>query len=142
MEEFFAFVARHPFLFSGLALVTMLIIANEVYGQFRGGKRLTPTEAIRMANDRGARFVDARTPADYKTGHIIEAVNVPSSKLEERIKPLEKRKDDPLIVYCALGATAPAMVDRMRKMGFTEVYAMRGGIAAWQNAGLPLSKAS
>lgn len=139
MEEFFAFVARHPFLFSGLAVVIVLIIANEVYGNVRGGKRLSPVEAVRLANDRGATFVDVRTPADFKRGHLIEAVNVPASKLDERVKSLDKSKDKPLIVYCALGGTAPTVVDRLRKLGFTEVYAMRGGIASWQNAGLPVS---
>jgi rhodanese-related sulfurtransferase len=28
----------------------------------------------------------------------------------------------------------------LRKLGYAEVFALRGGIAAWQQAGLPLEK--
>lgn len=139
MEEFLSFVARHPVLFGLLALTILLIVANELYGMLRGGKRLTPSEAVRLSNDRDARFIDVRSPADFKRGHIIGAVSVPATKLDERGKELERAKSSPAIVYCALGGTAPGVVDQLRKRGFEEVYALRGGINAWQSAGLPVS---
>lgn len=139
MEELLAFVARHPLLFSAVGLVAILIVANELHGTLRGGRRLSPVEAVRLSNDRDARFVDVRTPADFKRGHVIGAINVPASKLEEHKKELAKLQGTPLVVYCALGATAPGVVEKLRKQGFEEVYAMRGGINAWQQAGLPIS---
>lgn len=142
MEELLAFVARHPMLFSALGVVALLIVANELHGTLRGGRRLTPVEAVRLSNDRDARFVDVRTPADFKRGHIIGAVNIPASKIDSSPKELAKLKETPLVVYCALGASAPGVVERLRKQGFEEVYAMRGGINAWQQAGLPISSAS
>lgn len=142
MEEFLTFVARHPLLFSAFAVVTVALIANELHGMWRGGKRLTPSEAVRLSNDRDAHFIDARSAADFKRGHIIGAVNVPSTKLDENKKVLDKLKGQPVIVYCALGGTAPAVVEKLRQRGFEEAYAMRGGINAWQGAGLPISTAS
>ena len=142
MEELLAFVARHPLLFSALGVVALLIVANELHGTLRGGRRLTPVEAVRLSNDRDARFVDVRTAADFKRGHVIGAVNIPSAKIDASQKELDKLKGSPLVVYCALGATAPGVVDKLRKQGFEEVYAMRGGINAWQNAGLPISNSS
>ena len=101
-----------------------------------------PTEAVRLSNDRDARFVDVRPLADYKRGHVIGAISAPASKIAERNKELDKLQSKPLVVYCALGASAPSVVDKLRKRGFAEVYAMRGGINAWQNAGLPISNKS
>ncbi|MCK5769804.1 rhodanese-like domain-containing protein [Algiphilus sp.] len=142
MEELLAFVARHPVLFGLLGVVSALIVANELYGTLRGGRRLSPTEAVRLSNDRDARFVDVRPLADYKRGHVIGAISAPASKIAERNKELDKLQSKPLVVYCALGASAPSVVDKLRKRGFAEVYAMRGGINAWQNAGLPISNKS
>lgn len=142
MEELLAFVARHPLLFSALGVVALLIVANELHGTLRGGRRLTPVEAVRLSNDRDARFVDVRTPADFKRGHVIGAVNIPASKIDSSQKELGKLKGTPMVVYCALGASAPGVVEKLRKQGFEEVYAMRGGINAWQQAGLPISNAS
>ena len=138
MDEFLSFVARNPVLFTLFGVVTLLLIANELHGILRGGKRLTPTEAVRLSNDRDAQFIDVRSPADFKRGHVIGAVNVPSAKLDEHKKVLDKVKTKPVIVYCALGGTAPAVVEKLRQRGFEEAYAMRGGVNAWQGAGLPI----
>lgn len=142
MEELLAFVARHPLLFSAVGLVALLIVANELHGTLRGGRRLTPVEAVRLSNDRDARFLDVRTPADFKRGHVFGAVNIPAAKIDSSPKEIGKLKTAPLIVYCALGATAPGVVEKLRKQGVEEVYAMRGGINAWQNAGMPISTKS
>jgi len=142
MEEFLPFVARNPVLFALFAIVTVALIANELHGMLRGGKRLTPSEAVRLSNDRDAQFIDVRSPADFKRGHVIGAINVPSNKLDEHKKALDKVKGRPLIAYCALGGTAPTVVEKLRQRGVEEVYAMRGGINAWQGAGLPISSAS
>jgi rhodanese-related sulfurtransferase len=142
MDPFLIFVGNHPLLFSALGVVIVLIIANEVHGNLRGGQKLTPAAAVRFANDNDARFVDVRTAADFKRGRIIDAINVPAAKLDERLKSLEKEKSRPLILYCAMGTTAPAVAQKLRDAGFESVYAMRGGLNAWQAAGLPLTTKS
>jgi len=141
MEDLLPFVARHPALFAALALVILLLVANEIYGAVRGGRRLTPSDAVRLVNDQGARFLDVRTPADFKRGHIHGAVNIPANRIEARYPEVDKLKG-PLIVYCALGASAPAVVDKLRKRGREEVFALRGGVNSWQSAGLPLTTAA
>lgn len=138
MDSLLVFVGNHPLLFSALALVMLAIIANEVHGSLRGGSKVSPLAAVRLANDENARFIDLRSPADFKRGRVINAVNVPANRLDEHLASLEKDKARPLVVYCAMGTTAPAVADRLRKAGFSSVHAMRGGINAWQAAGLPL----
>jgi rhodanese-related sulfurtransferase len=47
-----------------------------------------------------------------------------------------------VIVSCAAGRRAAGVVASLRKQGFTEVVALRGGIGAWLQAGMPLEKKS
>ena len=52
----------------------------------------------------------------------------------------EKFKSKPVIVSCASGRRATTVADSLRKQGFADVVALRGGIAAWVQAGMPLEK--
>ena len=65
---------------------------------------------------------------------------MPQAELAERIKDLEKYKARPVIVSCASGTRSAAAVAQLRKHGFAEAVALRGGVSAWQQAGLPLEK--
>ncbi|MCI0749085.1 MAG: rhodanese-like domain-containing protein, partial [Nevskiales bacterium] len=65
MELVSSFVGHHPILFSGLGVVVILLILNEMSGALTGEKRLTPLEAVRLINDRGALILDVRSSADY-----------------------------------------------------------------------------
>jgi len=43
-------------------------------------------------------------------------------------------------VVCARGNRSAAAAAQLRKLGFAEVLSLRGGIAAWQQANMPLEK--
>ena len=77
---------------------------------------------------------------EYASGHITNARHIPEKELAQRVKELEKFKSRPLIVACRAGGRAAAAAAVLRKQGFAEVFALRGGIAAWQQASMPLEK--
>lgn len=139
MNQLLEFVARHPILFTALAAIIVLFIVNEVVGNLTGGKRLSPLEAVRLINDRDAMVVDLRPVADFKRGHILNALSIPLAKLGERATELGKSKDRPVILYCALGGAAVQAADQLRKAGFTEVYPMQGGLNNWMGSSLPVT---
>ena len=56
------------------------------------------------------------------------------------MKELEKVKAGPIIVSCAGGNRSMNVANRLRKLGLGEVVSLRGGIAAWQQANMPLEK--
>jgi rhodanese-related sulfurtransferase len=81
-----------------------------------------------------------RPTADYSKGHIINSTNIPMNGFSKQISTLEKYRDKPVIVSCRSGAQSSQACSQLRKAGFKEVYNLRGGILAWQNANLPLSR--
>lgn len=139
MQQYLEFIANHPGLFAALAGVVALLIANEIHGSFTGGKRLSAAEAVRLINDREPLIVDLRAPGDFKRSHLLNAVNIPLARLEERIGELGKDKSRPVLVYDSLGTGATEAVARLRKHGFTEAYPLRGGLNGWLGASLPVT---
>lgn len=138
MDQFLSFAQNHLGLFVALAVVLVLLVANEVHGNLAGGKRLTALEAVRFINDRDPTIVDVRTAADFKRGHLLNAINAPFAKFDEYVGQL-KDKSRPVLVYCALGTMGAAVADKLRKAGYTEVYPLRGGINAWLMNSLPVT---
>lgn len=139
MEQFLEFFANHPLLFAALGVVVTLLIANEVHANLTGGKRLSAMEAVRLINDRDPIILDVRPVAEYKRGHLLNAVNLPLMKLEERATELGKDRQKPVLVYCALGGSSLTAGEKLRKQGFAEVYPLRGGINGWMNSNLPVT---
>jgi rhodanese-related sulfurtransferase len=95
---------------------------------------------VQLINRRDAVVLDVRDTGDYAAGHITGARHISESQLADRMKELEKFKSRPIVVCCRTGTRAPVVSALLRKQGFAEAFALRGGIAAWQQASLPLEK--
>ncbi len=106
----------------------------------RASAEVGPTDAVMLINRKDAVVLDVRDAAEFAGGHITNARHMPEKQLEERMKELEKLKNKPVIVSCATGRRSAIVTDSLRKRGFAEVVALRGGIGAWQQAGMPLEK--
>ncbi len=133
------FLMNHPLLTAGwLALVGAL--AWTFRETARGGTRLTPAQATRLINSEDAVVVDVRPSGEFREGHIINAENVALADLDGQMKRLDKYKAHPIIMACRSGQQSTNAASVLRKAGFTKVYNLAGGIVAWQEASLPLSK--
>ena len=84
--------------------------------------------------------LDVRESAEFATGHIPNARNIPFNELTDRIRELEKLKSRPIIVTGQSGARAAKVCAALRKIGVTDVVALRGGLSGWVEASLPVAK--
>lgn len=143
MEQFLVFLQKSPFnmLLFGLALSSgAMLIWPLVSRLFRQSHEVGAFDAVQLINRRDAVVLDVRDTGDFASGHITGARHIPESQLADRVKELEKFKARPIVVCCRTGTRAPAAAAALRKQGFAEVFALRGGIAGWQQASLPLEK--
>lgn len=143
MEQFFVFLQKSPtnMLLFATAVVTGAMLAWPfILRAMRPGREVGPVEAVQLINRRDAVVLDVRDAAEYKSGHITNARHVPEAEIDSRMKELEKIKTKPIIVSCARGNRSMRVAARLRALGFAEVFSLRGGIAAWQQAGMPLEK--
>ena len=125
----------------GLALASGgMLIWPLVSRPFRASHEVGAFEAVQLINRRDALVLDVRDTGDYAGGHIVNAKHIPEAQLADRMKELEKYRSRPIIVACRTGQRAPAVAATLRKQGYPEVFALRGGVAAWQQASMPLDK--
>ena len=143
MEQFFVFLQKSPMnmgLFAAVIVSGALLIWPLIARLMRPGQEVGPAEAVQLINRRDAVVLDVRDANDFKSGHITNARHIPEKELENRAKELDKVKAKPIIVSCARGSRAASVAGRLRKLGFTEVVTLRGGLAAWEQANMPLEK--
>ena len=105
-----------------------------------GGSDIGTLEATRLMNQGRALVLDVREQKDYAAGHLPKARHIPIRELSGRLKEIEKFKDKPVIVTAQAGARSGAASRLLKAAGFTTVYQLKGGVAAWQQASLPVEK--
>jgi len=90
----------------------------------------TPVE-LKARLDRGEPIVlvDVRNPPEWALGCIEGARRIPLPELPSRVHELPK--DQPLVVYCHVGARSAAATEFLRSHGFTHVQNLAGGIRRW-----------
>lgn len=137
MALFLEFFAQQWVLFAALLAVVVMLVMHETR---KSGPSLTPQQAINLVNAEDGVFVDLRDAAEYKAGHIVDAVHIPATKLGARMDELNKFKQRPVILVCKMGQSAGAAGKQLKTAGFEKVYKMGGGMMEWGNLQLPTVK--
>jgi len=101
------------------------------------------------AHAKGCILIDVREPAEFDTGHIAGAVNIPRGVLEFQVDahpavanvsdPALSHKDQPIVVVCRTGGRSALAALNLQRMGFSDARSIAGGITDWAAAGLPLT---
>jgi rhodanese-related sulfurtransferase len=130
------------FIIDNIFLIALALISGGAlmvpYLQQRGNK-LSLLQATQLMNQGKTLVLDVRDTEQFAAGHLRDARNIPLKDLPQRISELDKFKSKSVIVICQTGTQAAKAEVHLKKAGFTEVYGLTGGIAAWQGQGLPLT---
>lgn len=137
MALFLEFFAQQWVLFAALLAVVVMLVMHETR---KSGPSLTPQQAINLVNAEDGIFVDLRDAAEYKAGHIVDALHIPATKLAARMDELNKFKQRPVILVCKMGQSSGAAGKQLKTAGFEKVYKMGGGMMEWGNLQLPTVK--
>ncbi|MFN8378001.1 MAG: rhodanese-like domain-containing protein [Anaerolineae bacterium] len=98
---------------------------------------ISPQDFTAVYVDGGAahQLIDVRTPEEFASGHLPNAVNIPLDELPNRLG--EVATDEPVVLYCRSGNRSGQAAQLLASEGYTQVLDL-GGIVAWQAAGLPV----
>ncbi len=139
IDQLLEFVSNNLILVIAWTLASVLLLQNLMADNKHN---ITGLQATEMINHDDAVVIDVRPAADYASGHIINAINVPSSALAKQLGSLEKYKNKPVIISCRSGAQSSVACKQLIKEGFETVYNLKGGILSWQSDNLPVTKKS
>ena len=134
MALFLEFLTQQWILAAALLAVVAMLLMHETR---KSGPSLSPKKAINIVNAEQGVFLDLRDAADYKQGHIVDALHIPSSKLADRIPELEKFRNKPIVLVCKMGQQSGAAGKQLKANNFDKVYKMTGGMMEWSNLQLP-----
>jgi rhodanese-related sulfurtransferase len=137
LAQLLEFVGNHWILFLALIVISALLVHNLIVGD-KGS--IDPLGATDLINRQDAAVIDVRPSADFAKGHIINAINIPMNGFRNQTGALGKYKNKPVVISCRSGSQSQMACGMLRKEGFEQVYNLRGGIMAWQNANLPLTR--
>jgi phage shock protein E len=83
-----------------------------------------PAQARTMIAN-GAVVIDVRTPDEFATGHVPNAVNIPVQELPSRFGEVDKlvhgEKGAPIVVYCKSGGRAAKAKTALDAAGYEKV---------------------
>ena len=139
MDRLLDYFTNHPLLAGGFLAMVVVVLAYEIRERGAAAFAVAPNEAIRLANS-GAVLVDLRSPNQFKDGHIAGARSVPGDQIADGAKPLEKLRDKTIITCCESGITSGSAARKLTELGFKQVFNLRGGLAAWRQDNLPVTR--
>ena len=129
----------------GLAVLTLLLgtVAwistsnlTSISSPITSSRLLTPVEYMdQFATSNAHALIDVRTPEEFASGHIQNAINIPVESLQDRLD--EVPGNMPVIVYCRSGNRSATAVQILVAAGVQPVYDL-GGIQIWVAEGFPV----
>ena len=103
----------------------ILLFWNFFSDTLLGIVQLGPMDATRRINHDNALVIDLRSQSDYKSGHILNSINIPDGELTDRKNELEKHKERPLIMYCQNGTVSSKVVRQLKMEGFEDISCLK-----------------
>jgi len=140
LTQIFEFAVNNLYLVIAFVVLLGLVFFNEIKIATQRFATLSPAAAVQLMNSEEVVILDVREAAETAGGKIAKAIQMPVGAVQTRIGELEKHKDKTLLVYCKTGARSGAACKELSKNGFDKVFSLNGGLLAWQEAHLPLSK--
>jgi rhodanese-related sulfurtransferase len=131
------------FILANLPLIAIALLSGgmAVWPLLRGragGPTLGTLAATQLLNSRDVQVIDVRSPAEFGSGSLRQARNIPLADVAAQAAALPK--DRPALVVCESGRRAALAAVKLRSAGIQEVFILAGGLDAWRAAGLPVRK--
>lgn len=116
-------------------------LAGGMKAWIEAGRPVSATELVdpdqaSEAIDSGAIPLDVREPGEFAGDHLPGAIHVPLGDIRARAGELPRGV--PLIAYCGHGERGSSAVSLLEQAGVGPLVNLRGGVAAWKDAGYPV----
>ena len=70
----------------------------------------------------GAKVIDVRTPEEFQSGHLAEAISIPLGSLEREIPRQAPYKQQVLLLHCQSGVRSGMAARTLKRLGYAKVY--------------------
>ncbi|GAE95301.1 rhodanese-like domain protein [Gracilibacillus boraciitolerans JCM 21714] len=110
------------------ALVIFLVVKR--FMSVKGIKNISTAELKTELQDKNKQFVDVRTPVEFQRNKIKEFKNIPLHTIAKSATD-QLARDKEVVVICQSGMRSQKAAKVLKKLGFTNVTNVKGGMSAW-----------
>lgn len=109
-----------------------LLLTGCIGGQAKAAYRRVSAEEAQqiMKNESGYQIVDVRTPEEYASGHIPNAICIPNESIGKEPPAELSDKKQLLLIYCRSGRRSKEASNKLVELGYENVVDF-GGIIDW-----------
>jgi hydroxyacylglutathione hydrolase len=100
--------------------------------------QVTANEIANRVAAHDVTVLDVRSSSEFSEGHIPASLHIQLGYLSDRLK--EVPADRPVVVQCRSGGRSQIGASLLKKLGRQEVMNLVGGLAAWEERGLPVER--
>ena len=138
---------RSDLLLGALAIFTLAVTmglwgrhlrpAGPLFAAYQSEVPTVDLEQARSLFEQGAVFLDARSAADFRQGHVRGAISVPAEPPPESLARLQRAFR--VVVYCSGAECGQArrLAVMLRRLQLDQTVVLEAGFGAWKEAGLP-----
>jgi phage shock protein E len=103
---------------SSAILLGILVVA------FFAWKRMSfvSADVARQHLAAGALVIDVRSPEEFRSGHVPNAINISLGELREGLPRLVKDQNQVLLLHCLSGGRSGIARRQLKSMGYTRVF--------------------
>ncbi len=115
-------------------------LRGKAYGEVLQVEEGIPDLTVEELHERLARgeqiyILDTRTEPEFLTAHLPGAYSAPGGQLALAVTDIVQDRNVPIVTNCAGRTRSLLGAQVLRRMGFPQVYALKGGTGAWRIAG-------
>ena len=97
--------------------------------------QMNSDELVEFVELNDAILLDVRTKDEFNSGYIENSLNIDYFSDEFAINVDKLDKNIPIILYCRSGRRSGLSANKMKKLGFKEIYNLDGGVLEWIEQG-------
>ncbi len=99
-------------------------------------RNVSPQELNAMLRNKDFVFINVHIPFAGKISGTDWSV--PYDQIEQHLNKLPTDKNAKIVLYCRSGHMSSLAAETLIRLGYTNVWSLKGGMAAWAQAGYPI----
>lgn len=101
---------------------------RRIFNRSINNKDISYKTAMKTLQQENGVLVDVRSKQEYEEGHLPTAINISVYDLNEKIQKQIMNKQMTIVLYCTSGTRSKQAQIILEKLGYENVYNLKGGL--------------
>ena len=101
--------------------VIALLVVVTIYSIWKRATQISTKRAVAYLKD-GAMVIDVRSSAEFNSGHLPNAINLPLEEIEVALPRRVKDKNQVLLLHCQSGMRSGMAKTKLTRLGYANAF--------------------